>query len=83
MSSNTRPNADTTEIINALIDVTDSYIVMDDYGIDAAIEAALDVEVDYHFMNSGNSWQRTTGNRYGITAEQLKAAVLADKRRPR
>ncbi len=43
--------------------------------LDDAIDKALDTEIDYGHHDNGNSWYRTTGNRYGITERGIKQAL--------
>ena len=43
--------------------------------IDVAIEHALHAEVRFHTAKGGNTWQQTTGARWGVTADKVKAAL--------
>lgn len=70
MSKQTRDDKEIMEGIVASV----RYLLEYGESLDAAVEKSLDYEINFAFAGE-NSWQRTTGNRWGITAEQVKAAL--------
>jgi len=63
------------EVLQAVVDIVLMDIRDNPQSIDSVISGALEAEVDVNFTNAGNSWQRTSGDRWGITPEQVKAAL--------
>jgi hypothetical protein len=64
---------DNKEIIEGIV-ASVKYLLEYGESLDVAIEKSLDYEINFAFAGE-NSWQRTTGNRWGVTAEQVKAAL--------
>jgi len=63
------------EVLQAVVDIVLMDIRDNPQSLDGVIAGALEAEVDVNFTNAGSSWQRTSGDRWGITAEQVKAAL--------
>ena len=64
------------EVLVAVVDIVLADIQYEPQKkLDDAIAGALEAEVDVNFSNAGNSWQRTSGDRWGITPAQVKAAL--------
>lgn len=49
--------------------------VIEGLAVDEAIDNALETEIEYGHHNNGNTWYRTTGYRYGLTARGIKQAL--------
>ncbi len=64
------------EVLRAVIDIVLIDIQYEPQKkLDNVIAGALEEEVDVNITNAGNSWQRTSGDRWGITPAQVKAAL--------
>ena len=63
------------EVLQAVVDIVLMDIRDNPQSLDSVIAGALEAEVDVNFTNAGNSWERTTGDRWGVTAEQVKDAL--------
>ena len=50
--------------------------VEDGMSIADAVDHAMSMTIKFDWSNSGNTWQETTGYRWGIDEDKVKSAVL-------